>query len=108
MSLAWMYRKDYERAGFRMWTVDDESGRLTAWLTVGFTVLTVAASLAPRLLNVAGDLYLVGAALLGIWFFRPAVKFGKNRSAQHAKDVLRASIWYIPMLLLLIMVDRFF
>ncbi len=107
LSLAWMYRKDYERAGFQMWTVGDDTGNVTAALTVGFTILTIVASLVPGFMGLSGAVYMIGAILLGLWFSWSVVKFGRSRSVQDAKGVLKGSIWYIPILLLLITVDRF-
>jgi len=107
MSLAWMYRKDYGRAGFVMWTVRDETGRLTSSLTLGFTVLMILASLAPFMLSLSGPVYVAGATGLGFWFLIPVIRFVRNHSVQNARSVLKASVIYIPVLLLFIVLDGF-
>jgi heme o synthase len=107
MSLAWMYRKDYERAGFVMWTVSDDAGNLTVALTVGFSALMVLASLLPFFLSLSGVLYAVGALALGLWFLIPVYRFAGNRSVRNAKSILKASVIYIPVLLLFIVLDGF-
>ena len=106
LSLAWMYRKDYERAGFAMWTVGDDSGSVTSRLTVAFSVLMVLSSIAPWLLNLSGLLYVSGAGVLGSWFVTLSLKFAFDRSVVNARMVLKGSIWYIPILLFLIVIDR--
>lgn len=106
LSLAWMYRKDYERAGFQMWTVGDESGTRTTYLTFVFSVLMIGASVLPALLDLSGPLYLTGSIVLGAWFMIPVISFCRSKSVQHAKMVLKASVKYIPLLLLLIVIDR--
>jgi protoheme IX farnesyltransferase len=106
MALAWMYRKDYERADYRMWTIGDESGKLTSGIMIGFTVLMIIASLVPAALLLTGFVYLGGAILLAVWFVVPVVQFSKTKSVQDAKKVLLATVYYIPLLLVLIIIDR--
>ncbi len=107
MALAWMYRKDYQRAGYRMWTIGDEEGNLTSALMIGFSILMILSSLAPAALSLTGPIYLAGAILLAFWFAFPVIHFSKTRSVQDAKKVLMATVYYIPLLLLLIIADRF-
>lgn len=106
MSLAWMYRKDYERAGFAMWTIHDSNGTKTVALMTTFSALMVAASIVPWLLDLSGWLYLIGSLVLGIWFLSLVYTFSATRSVQNARLVLKGSIWYIPILLLLVVIDR--
>jgi len=106
MSLAWMYRKDYERAGFAMWTNDDVNGTKTVALMTTFSALMVAASIVPWLLDLSGWLYLGGSLVLGSWFLWLVYNFSMSKSVQDARLVLKGSIWYIPILLLLVVIDR--
>jgi len=106
LSLAWMYRKDYDRGGYRMLPVVEPDGHSTVRQTLGFTVLLLAISLTPAWLGLLSGVYAVGALLLGLAFLKPAVDFYRTRSVQDARRVLKASIWYIPALVLLIVVDR--
>ncbi|GMQ80671.1 MAG: heme o synthase [Rhodothermia bacterium] len=106
LSLAWMYRKDYERAGFSMWTVGDETGTRTTRLTLAFSILMIAASVVPWMLNLSGTVYVTGSLILGAWFMIPVIKFCLSKSVHDARLVLMGSVKYIPLLLLLIFVDR--
>lgn len=106
LALAWMYRKDYARGGFAMVSVDDEDGRRTAGQTLFYTVLLALAGFAPFLLGNAGWVYLAGSMALGIWFLFRSVRFWIRRTAPAARSVLVASIYYIPLLVVLIVVDR--
>jgi len=105
LSLAWMYRKDYERAHYRMLPVVEPDGRSTAWQTLGFTALLLPVGVTPYLVGVAGPIYLVGSILLGLYFLRPAVAFFRTRHVQDARRVLIASVVYIPALTGLIVLD---
>lgn len=106
LSLAWMYRKDYARAGYAMLTVGDPEGTSTARQTLFFTTLLGAASILPTLIGVTGWLYLVGAVVLSLRFLVPAFAFSRSRSTRDARRVLLGSVLYIPLLVILIVVDR--
>ena len=59
-ALAWMYRKDYARAGYAMLPVVEPSGDSTARQTLLFTLLLAPASLLPTVVGVTGGVYLAG------------------------------------------------
>jgi len=105
LSLAWMYRKDYARAGYVMLPVVEPDGASTARQTLVFTVLLLAVSLTLGPLGVAGWLYMTGALGLGLWFCHRAYMFYRELTPQTARSVLMASIWYIPALVGFIFVD---
>ena len=105
LSLAWMYRKDYGRADYAMLPVVEPDGRSTAQQTLFCTAALLLASLLPTALGVAGLVYLLSAAALGVWFLVPAWRFYRERTNQNARRVLKASIYYVPLLVLAIFVD---
>jgi protoheme IX farnesyltransferase len=105
-ALAWMYRDDYRQAGFRLLTVDDVSGVRTVRHILGFTIALVAVSAAPALIGLTGTLYLAGATALGAAFYLLARSFARERSEQRALRLFLGSVVYLPLLLLLMVVDR--
>jgi protoheme IX farnesyltransferase len=105
MAIAWMYRDDYRRAGLKMLPGFDPTGVRTSWTMFGHTILLVAASLWPLRFG-AGGLYAVGAALLGLLFLAPALRFWRVRSDSAARQVLRMSLIYLPCVLVLLVCDR--
>lgn len=108
LSLAWMYRKDYGRARYAMLPVVEPTGRTTAAQTLFFTALLIPVGLTPCMAGVAGWLYAAGALALGGAFLVPALAFHRTRSVADARRVLKASIYYIPALVGLIVLDRLF
>ncbi len=106
LSLAWMYRKDYARAGYAMLPVVEPGGDSTARQTLLFTLLLILISVLPTVVGATGGVYLVGALVLGLWFLVPAYAFYRSRSTTDARRVLLGSILYIPLLVVLIFVDR--
>ncbi len=106
LSLAWMYRKDYERAGYVMLPVAEPDGGSTVRQTLFYTIALVLVSLAPLVLGLSEWLYGIGAAGLGIWFLAASVAFYRSRSVQDARRVLRVSIAYVPALVFVMLLDR--
>ena len=105
-ALAWIYREDYARGGFRMLTVVDPSGRRAAWQAVVYTVMLVALSLFLALLAPASTLYLLGAGLIGSAFLALSVIQWMSRSDRGAWRLFLGSVVYLPVLLLLLVVDK--
>lgn len=106
LSLAWMYRKDYERGGHLMLPNVDPSGRSTVHQTLFFSVLLTALSFWPAVLMLAGWLYTVAAVGLGAWIISSAFVFYRTYHVRDAKRVLKVSIYYIPALVLALILDR--
>jgi protoheme IX farnesyltransferase len=94
-----LYRsEDYARAGVRVLPLS-QGPAATRWHIVLSTAALVAVSLLPTPLGVAGPLYLVAAALLGVGFF--AVTLGGFRAralAGWARSVFLASLLYLTAL----------
>jgi len=105
LSLAWMYRKDYARGNYAMLPVLEPSGTSTAVQMIGFTVLLLAASVTPTLFSTAGWIYLGVAVPLGLWFLWTTIAFARSRTGQAARRVLKASIVYVPVVVLALGVD---
>jgi protoheme IX farnesyltransferase len=105
LAIAWVYRDDYARAGLVMLPVVDEDGSLTGRQMVNYGAALLFASLVPLSTGAAGPLYGAGAALLGLYFLWPALRFRRARTTATARQVLRASLLYLPALLALLWLD---
>lgn len=107
LAIAWMYRDDYAKGGHAMLTVRDRRGDRTAeqMLVYGLTLLPV--SLTPALGGLAGAGYAAGALALGAYFLRPILRFRRERSPGAARAVLRASLVYLPGVLLLLLASKY-
>jgi protoheme IX farnesyltransferase len=105
-AIAWIHRDDYARAGLRMLPVVDPRGARTGRHMVACCGLLVAFSLAPALARHTGPVYWIGAAVLGLVFLFSALCFHRHRSTAEARRVMRASLFYLPLLLVLLVIDR--
>lgn len=105
-AIAWMYRHDYSRAGYLMLPPADQEGRFMATQVAGFSLLLIPVSVIPTLLGQAGLVYLFGAIILGIGFLYYACRLAISRSNLVARRVLLASVIYLPLLFILMMVNK--
>jgi protoheme IX farnesyltransferase len=112
-SIAWLYSEDYENAGVRMLPVVESDGRSTIRAILLYSLALVPVTLAPTLMGMTGWTYFAGALLLGgglLWFslrmwtmhLAPAV----GRSKARARQLLQASVIYLPLLFALMMLNR--
>ena len=106
LSIAWMYREEYARAGFVMLPGIDPEGERTSRFAVSHTLGLLPVSLCPFIFNLAGVAYLVGAFVLGLAFLWCAIQFARHLTRQHARQLFYASILYLPLLLVLMVLDK--
>jgi protoheme IX farnesyltransferase len=104
-AIAWMFRDDYRAAGFKMLPVIEPSGLKTVRLSVGFSLVLIGASIVPILIGMAGWLYFCGILLIGLLMLMVALRFARERSIANARGLLKSSVLYLPLLLLLILLD---
>jgi protoheme IX farnesyltransferase len=106
LAIARIYRDDYARAGLRMLPVMDRKGDLTARQMLSYSLALIPVSLMPSFWGLAGSAYAVGALVLGLGFLGVVVQFSRNHSLHHARRVLWASLVYLPILFMLLIVDK--
>jgi protoheme IX farnesyltransferase len=105
-AIAWMYREDYERAGIRMLPVVEPDGESTARRILWFSLALIPISLVPKFLSMAGTVYLIGAAVMGLLFLYAGLRITFDRTRQQARRVLLASVVYLPVLYGLMLFDH--
>jgi protoheme IX farnesyltransferase len=106
LAIAWMYREDYARAGIRMLPVVEPDGMSTSRQIILYASTLIPVSLFPALLGMSGKIYLVGALLLGVWFLYTGIRVGLDRTNARARQVLLASVIYLPVIYGLMIFDR--
>jgi heme o synthase len=100
MAIAWMYREDYDRAGYRVLPRNSQSritfvNRQTLLPLLGL----VSLSLLPLLTSHSNVLYCMGSLVLSLGFLYYGARFVIGRSTSAARQLLAASILYLPALL---------
>ena len=106
MAISWLYREDYGRAGIRMLPVVQPDGWSTVLEALTYAVLMIPASLMPVYLHIAGPVYGVIAVILGLVYLGYTIRFARitrarstTESKMYARDLLKVSVIYLPLLL---------
>ena len=106
LAIAIIYAADYEKGGFKMLPSIYPESKRTSYVILFFTVALLVTSLGLYILKVGGIVYAVGAALLGVAFFMVALKVIMESNKKNARRLMLASIIYLPLLFIIILIER--
>lgn len=111
-SIAWLYREDYERGSIRMLPVVADDGKSTLREILLYSVLLIPVSVLPSFLGMSGRIYLWGAVVLGIALLYCGFRLArlqmpptKPQSKARARQLLQATVFYLPLLFALMMIN---
>ena len=105
VSIAWLCNEDYERAGFKMLPRNDSTGIKSAWISFICLIVLVPVTILLYSLNYNGLIYLIGSILAGLAFLYYGYRFINNRDKTNARQLMFASIFYLPMVWVFILAD---
>jgi protoheme IX farnesyltransferase len=115
MAIGWMYRGDYAHAGLRVTATQEPArwaARSSAIQALFYALLMIPVSLWPTWLHITGLPYATAATVLGIWYLIATVRFMRiTRDPESpegrtlARNLLKVSVIYLPLLLLAMMLD---
>jgi len=106
MAIAWRYREDYARAGYVVLPIGKFKDRLVAWQTLPPSLALLAVALIPAIRGESGIVYFAGALVLGGIFLCYSARFTFQKSTVSARRLLLASIFYLPLLLAFLALDK--
>ena len=106
MSIAWMYREDYTRAGYLVLPAGDRKDRFVTWQSLLPALGLFVVAIVPALRGQSGVIYFAGALVLGGVFLYYSTSFALQRSVACARQLLFASIVYLPVLFALLALDK--
>lgn len=107
MAIAWIYRRQYAAAGLKMLSVVDPSGVRAGAQAVWGALALVPVSLLPALISFAGPAYFLWALALGVGQLACAALFCLRMNDDSARVLLRASLIYLPALLIWLLIGPF-
>ena len=112
MAIAWNFRKDYQTGGFKLQDLGNPNGFHLARKSLIYTILLTAFVFSPYFIQSSqpkpGVLYFVSACLLSIYILIPATKFLlSNNRDKSARKLFFVTIIYLPLLLAILVIDRF-
>ena len=106
MSIAWMYREDYGRAGYLVLPAGEVKDRFVAWQCLPPALGLFLVAIVPALRGQSGFAYFAGALVLGGVFLYYSARFALRRSVASARHLLLVSILYLPVLFALLALDK--
>lgn len=106
LAIARLYCEDYAKAGIQFLPVIEPEGNSTNRQIVSHAFALLVVSLLPTLVGSAGPVYFVVAFLLGIGFLVYGVRLVMDSTLKRARQLLFASLIYLPVLLLVMALDR--
>jgi protoheme IX farnesyltransferase len=106
LAIAWIYREDYARAGMPVLPVIDRLGGLTGRQATLWAATLIPFSELPFLIGLTDAVYAVGGLVLGIAQLGTAVRFLRHRSEVNARVLFYASITYLPLLWVLMVLGK--
>mgnify|MGYP001237121254 FL=1 len=102
-----MYRDDYKRANLQMLPSIEKTSSRTNRQIVWHLFLLLPVSLIPFYIGLLGQMYLIGAVVLGLIYLLSGLQMIKSYTLKSARTLLRVSIIYLPVLFLIIIFDIF-
>jgi protoheme IX farnesyltransferase len=106
LALAWMYREDYERGGYRMLPQLDDTGRLTGFACSIYSLALVPLVLLLSLSGRTGLIFAVGGAALALWLSLRSLQLWLHPERAVARRLFLTSVMQLPLLLGLMLADR--
>jgi protoheme IX farnesyltransferase len=104
-AIAWMFKDDYAQAGFKMLPCIEPDGVSTFRQVLVFSTILIPVSLLPTLIGMSGYIYGAGALILGLGMLKVGIEVSRTKTITDARRLLRASVVYLPLLLILIVTD---
>lgn len=109
MAIGWLYREEYRQGGIRLAATQTPitwAARSTVSQAVFYVLLMLPVSLWPSFLHITGLSYTIAAVLLWLGYGFYTLRFASilrdpsaERSRTAARNLLKASVIYLPLLL---------
>jgi protoheme IX farnesyltransferase len=112
MAIAWNFRSDYSKGGFKLHRLGDSDGKAIAKKSLAYTFLLTVFVFSPYFLTLQqpppGLFYLASSVVLSLYLFLPAVRFLTSNNRDHsAKKLFFVTIIYLPLLFAALVIDRY-
>ena len=112
MAIAWNFRSDYSKGGFKLHELGDSDGRAIARKSLVYTILLTIFVFSPYFLKLQqpqpGFFYLASSVILSLYLLVPAIRFLTSNNRDHsAKKLFFETIIYLPLLFAALVIDRY-
>jgi protoheme IX farnesyltransferase len=106
MSLAAVYRQDYAKGGYYLLPDNPEVDQVTRSIIVIFSLALLGITLLAPSIGLGQQLFFICALILGGGMLFISLKLYRRFSIDNARKMFRASIIYIPILMIVLLIDE--
>jgi protoheme IX farnesyltransferase len=105
-AILWSHRGEYAKAGFKMLSNNDDGSRTGLAVVIG-TIALLVVSVLPSLVGLSRWFYLLTSFSMGIWLLVLGIRMARLRSVESSRKLMKASVLYLPLLLVCMIIDSF-
>ena len=107
MAIAWLYRDDYDRAGYCVLPSPDGRDAYVNWMTIVPIIALIPLSIVPSLSGNIGTVYKFGSLVAGVVFLYYGCALALHKANLHARRLLLTSVVYLPVLFTLVIANQY-
>ena len=105
LAIAIIYSKDYKDGGFKMLPSEYPNSNHTQYHVLFFSIAMIGTSMGLYFVSVVELGYLLGISIVSSFFFIIVMQFLKESSNKNAKKLMLATLFYFPLMFILIILD---
>ncbi len=105
-AIGWLGAESYDKAGYKMIPAPDQRNRFTAAQAILYINVLIPVSCIPYFMNLVSMVSVISAILLGAMFLYFGIRLYQRCDDKAALGLMFASIVYLPMLQIIMVIDR--
>jgi len=107
-AIAWLGAEEYEKAGYKLQPVSEARTKKTAIHIIVYILFLIVVTLIPIMFQMLSIYFAIVALALGMFFLYYGINLFKKCDNKAALHLMLASVVYLPLLQILMVVDRWF
>ncbi|HIF14056.1 MAG TPA: protoheme IX farnesyltransferase [Bacteroidetes bacterium] len=107
-AIAWLLRDDYNKVNIKLNPFRNSGDKRTAYYIMIYTLILIPVSLMPFLYSYTHWQSAIFILLLGLYFLKTSYNLFKQQNDKKAKGVLIGSIVYLPLVQIVLVLDKVF
>lgn len=105
-AIAWVAAKDYRKAGYDLLPLRSGRNRGSALFILVSTLLLIPVSLTPVYFGLGGPVSYAVTIAMGLMLLSQAIRLVRTCEDRHARQVMFGSFIYLPVIQLVLMIDK--
>jgi len=105
LAIAIIYSQDYKDGGFKMLPSEYPNSKHTQYHVLFFSIAMIGTSMGLYFMQVVDFGYLLGISIVSSFFLITVIQFLKDSSHKNAKKLMLATLFYFPLMFILIILD---